>query len=350
MQFSHFLPSLPFPYLSPLPFNCLPPLLHIAYPCIPASFLGNMKMFCLGSASKLPLAGTPTTSKWQCVSLPRDELVVDFALSATDDSCLLFCESGCVYVVGDPIWETGSEGSKSQTSKFRPVKSLLSHAIESGSCSEHIAAVISKGGTLYCAGLNLAETMRWRPISKSKLIYKDSVVIGQEYLSLASRYNASYWCEVKSCLIERNHVSVDFTVKTADLSLGPLQEPVSSTLYLDKQAFKPTGVEIRDSSDKHISGVLKFDTTGTEIDGKCTGHFVYGAGGYSKALLFDRGPFLGIIFEKFQFRFQTPLYPSLSFLSLLRHSLKSLKSPALKLLFFFPASCSALAGCACNSR
>lgn len=93
-----------------------------------------------------------------------------------------------------------------------------------------------------------------------------------------SRFNASYYCTVKTVELFEDSVAVDFVVNGDD-SLGPLQRPEESTfMSTDGTQLDLRGVEIFAESNLEISGRLTYERpAGVEPPFL----FSYGCGGYS---------------------------------------------------------------------
>lgn len=104
-----------------------------------------------------------------------------------------------------------------------------------------------------------------------------------------SRYNAAYVCDVTALGIDfaNNLVYVRFNVR-GDNSLGPLQAPTSSRLFVDETEVRVAAHTYDAESETSYSGCLRFDLpviqdvdalTVTEIE------FMFGQSGYSMMLL-----------------------------------------------------------------
>jgi hypothetical protein len=108
-------------------------------------------------------------------------------------------------------------------------------------------------------------------------------------LNIVSKYNKEYFCEINGVTIENGYhfmVQVNFHVH-GDNSLGKLQDPRSSRLFLDKHIAKMSAhhFEIEDLQ-KECKGSLTYYAL-AKHDKPDYIMFVYGAGGYERVMLLE---------------------------------------------------------------
>ncbi|KAJ3423476.1 pep-cterm sorting domain-containing protein [Anaeramoeba flamelloides] len=110
-----------------------------------------------------------------------------------------------------------------------------------------------------------------------------------ELTDTRSVYNNNYFCVLhKYCLKENKQLDVYFTI-TGDMSLGGLQDPEQSKLFIKKKndtikELSCLGRKYEECNFKSkIKGRLTFDTS--DISSECDAYFEFGMRGYTQAFL-----------------------------------------------------------------